>query len=205
MEHKFIVGYYNLHDQENINFQLNRAIVNGGRLEDIKKIAPKIKDFVDWKRELVSIAEQALSEGRTFNAAMYYRAAEFFVLPGDPDKDLLYDKFTELFYEIYENAIDEKVEIPYENSFLPAFHLQNDQKKGTVVIHGGYDSFIEELYRLALYFRYKGYEVVLFEGPGQGSVLKKNKIPMIHKWEKPVKAVLDYFKLENVILLGISL
>lgn len=82
----FTVGHFNLHENDNINFQLNRAIGNGGRLEDIKKIAPKIKDFIDWKRELISIAEQALSESHTLNAAMYYRAAEFFVLPSDPEK-----------------------------------------------------------------------------------------------------------------------
>ncbi|UCD01926.1 MAG: alpha/beta hydrolase, partial [Promethearchaeota archaeon] len=153
MKFNFTVGHFNLHEQENINFQLNRAIRNGGRLEDIEKIAPKIKDFIDWKRELVSIAEQALSEGRILNAAMYYRAAEFFVLPNDPDKEILFDKFIELFYQVYENVANDKVKIPYENSFLPAFHLKNDQSKGTIVIHGGYDSFMEELYKLALYFR----------------------------------------------------
>ncbi|MFX1277542.1 MAG: alpha/beta fold hydrolase [Promethearchaeota archaeon] len=205
MKNNFTIGYYKLHDEENINFQLNRTISNGGRLEDIQEIAPKIKDFADWKRELVIIAEQALAEGRTLNAAMYYRAAEFFVLPSDPDKEILFDKFIELFHEINKNAINEKVEIPYENSFLPAYHLKEEQCKGTIVIHGGYDSFMEEIYRLALFFRDKGYEVILFEGPGQGTALIKNKLHMTHEWEKPVKVILDHFKLDNVILLGISL
>ena len=204
-EYKFPVGYQNLHEQANINFQLNRLITNGGRLEEIQKLAPKIKDFNDWKRELVAIAEQALSEDRTLNAAMYYRAAEFFVAPKDPDKEILYKKFIELFYTVYENALDEKVEIPYENSFLPGIHLSNEEKKGTVVIHGGYDSFLEELYILGSYIRDSGYEVILFEGPGQGAALKKYNFSMTHEWEKPVKAVLDYFKLDNVILIGISL
>lgn len=204
-EYKFPVGYQNLHEQANINFQLNRLITNGGRLEEIQKLAPKIKDFNDWKRELVAIAEQALSEDRTLNAAMYYRAAEFFVAPKDPDKEILYKKFIELFYTVYENALDEKVEIPYENSFLPGIHLSNEEKKGTVVIHGGYDSFLEELYILGSYIRDSGYEVILFEGPGQGAALKKYNFSMTHEWEKPVKAVLDYFKHDNVILIGISL
>ncbi len=204
-EYKFPVGYQNLHEQANINFQLNRLIANGGRLEEIQKLAPKIKDFNDWKRELVAIAEQALSEDRTLNAAMYYRAAEFFVAPKDPDKEILYKKFIELFYTVYENALDEKVEIPYENSFLLGIHLSNEEKKGTVVIHGGYDSFLEELYILGSYIRDSGYEVILFEGPGQGAALKKYNFSMTHEWEKPVKAVLDYFKHDNVILIGISL
>ena len=205
IKNDFKIGYYNLHKEENINFQLNRTIGNGGRLEDIQEIAPKIKDFTDWKRELISIAEKALSEGRVLNAAIYYRAAEFFVLPSDPDKKMLFDKFIELFNNIYQNAVNEKVEIPYENSFLSAYHLKNEKMKGTIVIHGGYDSFMEELYRFALYFKDMGYEVILFEGPGQGTVLKKNRLYMTHEWEKPVKAILDYFKLTNVTLLGISL
>jgi len=205
IEYKFPIGYHNLHEQANINFQLNRLIMNGGRLEEIQELAPKIKDFNDWKRELVAIGEQALNDGRTLNAAMYYRAAEFFVAPNDPDKETLYDKFIELFYSIYENAVDEKVEIPYENSFLPGIHLPNDEKKATVVIHGGYDSFLEELYLLGSYIRDGGYDVILFEGPGPGAALKKNKFSMTHEWEKPVKAVLNHFNLNNVILIGISL
>ncbi len=204
-EYKFPIGYHDLHEQANINFQLNRLITNGGSYEEIKELAPKIKDFNDWKRELVALAEKALGENRTLNAAMYYRAAEFFVAPNDLDKEILYDKFIDLFYSIYKNAVDEKVEIPYENSFLPGIHLTNDERKGIVVIHGGYDSFLEEFYLFGSYFRDNGYEVILFEGPGQGAALKKNKFPMIHEWEKPVKAVLDYFNLDNVALIGISL
>ncbi|MFX1444569.1 MAG: alpha/beta hydrolase family protein [Promethearchaeota archaeon] len=168
-------------------------------------MAPKIKDFDDWKRKLVSLAENALTEGRTLNAAMYYRAAEFFVAPNDPDKEPLYDKFIELFYSIYKNATDEKVKIPYENSFLPGIHLPNDENKGTIVIHGGYDSFLEEFYLFGSFFRDNGYEVILFEGPGQGAALKKNKFPMTHEWEKPVKSVINYFNLKNITLIGISL
>ena len=204
-ENYFSIGYYKLHKDENLNFQLNRIIGNGGRLEDIQEIALKIKDFTDWKRVLISVAEKALTEGRVLNAAMYYRAAEFFVLPNDPDKEMLFDKFLELFYKIYKNAANEKVEIPFENSFLPAFHIKNEQNKGIIIIHGGYDSFMEELYKLGLYFRDRGYEVILFEGPGQGTALLKNRLHIIYEWEKPVKAILYYFNLDNVTLLGISL
>lgn len=171
----------------------------------MQKVAPKIKDFDDWKRELVAIADEAYSEGRTLNAAMYYRAAEFFVLPDDPDKEILYDKFIELIYDVYKNLADLKVEIPYENSYLPAYHLKNENRKGTVVIHGGYDSFIEEFYTFWLYIRDSGYEVIAFEGPGQGAALKKSNLPMIHEWEKPVKAVLDFFNCKDVTLIGMSL
>jgi pimeloyl-ACP methyl ester carboxylesterase len=205
LNYKFPKGYHNFHEHPNVNYQLNRLITNGGSLEDVQKIAKKIKNFEDWKRELVGIADQALSEGRILNAAVYYRAAEFFVSPDDPDKERLYDKFIELIYKVYKNLSNIKVEVPYEDSFLPAFHLKNENKKGIVVIHGGYDSLIEEFYMFWSYIRDAGYEVVAFEGPGQGAALKKNKLPMTHEWEKPVKAILDFFNFKDVTLIGMSL
>lgn len=70
---------------------------------------------------------------------------------------------------------------------------------------GGFDSYVEEMLKMALFLKETGYDVVFFDGPGQGSALEDYKIPMTHKWEKPVKAILDYFKLDDVTLLGISL
>nr|WP_220084754.1 alpha/beta fold hydrolase [Paenibacillus dendritiformis] len=48
-----------------------------------------------------------------------------------------------------------------------------------------------------------GYTIYLFEGPGQGETLKKG-LTFEPYWEKPVSAILDYFKLEDVCLLGVS-
>ncbi len=45
----------------------------------------------------------------------------------------------------------------------------------------------------------------MFEGPGQGGALEDAELKMIPEWEQPVKAVLDYFELNDVILMGISL
>jgi alpha-beta hydrolase superfamily lysophospholipase len=136
---------------------------------------------------------------------MYYRAAEFFVSPHDPDKNVLYDKFIELIYKAYDELPKIKVKIPYENSYLPGYHFKNEENKGTVVIFSGYDGLIEEMYKFYSFFRDAGYEVIAFEGPGQGAALKKNKLVMTHEWEKPVKAVLDHFNLKDVILIGVSL
>ena len=70
---------------------------------------------------------------------------------------------------------------------------------------GGFDSYAEELFAMAMPIKDSGYEVVCFEGPGQGSTLEDYKIPMTYEWEKPVKTILDFFQLDNVTLLGISL
>jgi alpha-beta hydrolase superfamily lysophospholipase len=50
-----------------------------------------------------------------------------------------------------------------------------------------------------------GYSVYIFEGPGQGESIYKQGIPFTPEWHKPVGAILDYFHLEDVAIMGISL
>jgi alpha-beta hydrolase superfamily lysophospholipase len=64
---------------------------------------------------------------------------------------------------------------------------------------------MEELITTANYLFSDGFQVVLFEGPGQGAALRKNNLYMAHRWEEPVSAVLDFFNLDDVVLIGISL
>jgi pimeloyl-ACP methyl ester carboxylesterase len=205
----FPVGYHALHPVKIINYQLNRWHSLGYvPLGTVKDAAEKIHDFDDWKNVMTGLAKKAASEGEWMTAAFLYRAAEFFVLPSDPDKEMLYDRFADAFYT--HAAADEPFErhrVPYEGAYLPALRLPAEQEQalGTLVIHGGFDSFIEEWYSCATFFAAHGYDVVLFEGPGQGAALKKAGLPLTHEWEKPVGAVLDHFHLDNVTLLGISM
>ena len=95
----FPVGYVKMHKVKIIDFQLNRWYSFGyARLEDMQEAAKRIRGLSDWKDEMVSQAEKALAENRIVNAAFYFRAAEFFTHPSDPDKKILYDKFKDLFY-----------------------------------------------------------------------------------------------------------
>jgi pimeloyl-ACP methyl ester carboxylesterase len=48
-----------------------------------------------------------------------------------------------------------------------------------------------------------GFTVIGFDGPGQGGALRQG-IFFDHAWEKAAKAVLDYFKLDQVDWLGAS-
>ncbi|MBA3906976.1 MAG: alpha/beta fold hydrolase [Pseudonocardiales bacterium] len=50
-----------------------------------------------------------------------------------------------------------------------------------------------------------GWDVVAFEGPGQGGALEEAGLPFVVEWERPVAAVLDHYGLDEVSLLGISL
>ncbi len=129
----------------------------------------------------------------------------FFTLPQDPDKEPLYDKFSELFYKAFQEDEIQRIKIPYEGSYLPAIKVTpRKEKKGTILLHGGMDSFLEEWYLMMEYFANYGFEVIGFEGPGQGGALIKAGFAMDIEWEKPTSAVLNYLNLEDVTLIGLS-
>mgnify|MGYP002623925860 FL=1 len=206
-------GVYKLNAERNFDYQLNRVINwDGGRIEDIKPIADRIRTSSDWKRELIALGDTAMEEGRTENAIAYYRMSEFFMYDGDPDKKAYYEKATKLFYEYYADYFEgddpriEKLNVPYENVKLPVMHVvPNGKSKGTILLHGGNDSYFEEFLFTVLYLQEQGFEVYMFEGPGQGGVMRLQGMHFTHEWEKPVKAVLDHFGLSDVTIIGISL
>ncbi|NDJ53575.1 MAG: alpha/beta hydrolase [Chloroflexi bacterium] len=206
---EFPVGYHRLHRTKIIDFQLNRWISLGyTRLEDMRDAAAKIDDLPDWKDEMVRQAEKALAEGRLMNATFSYRAAEFFTHPSDPDKLKLYETFLDLFYnQLFADEPIERHQVPYAGTVLPALRLPSagELERGTLVMHGGFDSFIEEFYSMATFFAAHGYEVIMFDGPGQGGALKHSHLPMDLAWEKPTAAVLDSFDCDDVTLLGLSM
>ncbi len=206
----FPVGYHKLHRTKIIDYQLNRWHSLGYiPLDDMREAAQNIGGLEDWKREFVRQAENAHAEGRLMAATFHYRAAEFFTHPNDPDKLALYKRFLDMFYnDVFADEPIEVHTVPYVNGrTLPALRVpaQTETPRGTVVIHGGFDSFIEEFYAPATRFAAQGYEVILFDGPGQGGALKFHHLPMDVAWERPVGAVLDYFDRDDVTLLGISM
>ena len=211
--HGFPVGVHPLHDDTSLDFQLNRlATLGGGQLEEIREAAPRIRDLADWKREFLALAKRAEADDRKSNAAAYLRAAEFFMAPGDPDKAAAYERQAKLFRDLVAGELAsgalQEAEVPVEAGQLPAWRLpvpEGVERKGVVVVHGGFDSYAEELYPLVRCIPQAGYEAVLFEGPGQGAVIRRQGIPFTTAWERPVAAVLDHFELDDVTLLGLSL
>lgn len=216
----FKKGMYELNAQSNFNYQLNRLVMwDGGDLEEIQKVGPTIHTSEDWKTKLISLGDKAMAEQRTENAIAYYRMSEFFIYDGDPDKKKYYKKGTELFYgyykEWFESGRVERAEVPYEEVKLPVMHvkpLTEDGMRGSgtapkdiILLHGGNDSYFEELFFPMLYLAENGFEVYLFEGPGQGGVMRVQGKHFTYEWERPVKAVLDYFALSDVTIIGASL
>jgi pimeloyl-ACP methyl ester carboxylesterase len=213
MKPEFRIGTHDLHEEPNMNYQLNRMVsVFGGDLDEIRDASGKIRTLDDWKRVFLALAETARAEERLLHAAACYRGANFYMAPDDPDKEASYDQYVALIRKLYRNEFESGIikefQVPYENAYLPVWRVDPanmDAARNVVVMHLGFDAVKEELIPIVPFFRDAGLELFLFEGPGQGETLFKNHIPMTHEYERPVKAVLDHFGLEDVTLIGLSL
>ncbi len=199
--------YYQLHPDTGMNFQMNRVLTYGeeaGCFEEIQDIAKKIQNFDDWYVEWLGLAQKAEREGRYLHAFYAYRMAEFFLTEGQPEKANSYHACMECFLKAIPPDEYERFEVPYEGETLPAIRMQAPQEKAVMVVHGGYDSFMEEFYLGLKYITRIGYTVILFEGPGQGTALRRG-LKLTHEWDKPVAAVLDHFDLSGITMMGVSL
>jgi pimeloyl-ACP methyl ester carboxylesterase len=202
----FPVGYHTFHKNKDINFQLNRLHTFGFLTQsDVAAAGQMIKTNVDWQSVWTDLAADFLTNDRPLAAAFSYRAAELYALPDDPKKIQFYDQFVDLYYGAVQVENLEKFSIPYRQGGLPAIRLSPPNHRGTIVMHGGFDSFLEELIRVGQYLSKAGYEVIMFEGPGQGAAIRRHNLIFTHEWEHPTATVLDYFDLNDVTLIGISL
>lgn len=209
---KFPIGYHNLHPDVSMNFQMNRWhswVGEPEMLEEMRVAAPRIANYADWKREFVALAESASERGHVLRSGFYWRSAEFFMRADNPDRKGAREKFLAAVQSVYGLDLGERHAVPYDDGhikgFLPAYFFTPAQSKGTIVFFGGFDSYIEELTSAFIYFRDAGYEVIAFEGPGQGGALNDAGLHMTAEWHKPVKAVLDHFRLDRVTLMGLSM
>ncbi len=210
----FQVGYYEFSKDEGLNFQLNRFYSSGFLgYEELCEIGKKVTSFEVWIKLFTELAEEAEAQGNVQKSSICYRAAQFYTLGNAKDekgqllKHVLYEKCMTAYDRLY-GAVEglHYRRISYKEGYLPVFYMEQEgQTKGDIVIHGGYDSFVQEFMGVLLYLHKLGYSVYFFEGPGQGEVLHRCDIHMTHEWEHCVSAVLDDFGLEDVTLIGISL
>lgn len=200
-----LVGYQRLHPNRGIEFQCNRflQLIGPAALDEIRATAGGIAGYADWISVFLGLAARARADGRALAGAYYDRAAGFFMHPDDARRGPARDRFVRAMREIYE-AHPEPV--PYQGGHLPAYDLAPDgPTRGTIVVFGGFDEYIEENFPLLAVAVHAGYRIIAFDGPGQGGALEDDRIAMTPEWERPVGAVCDHFDLSEVTLVGISL
>jgi pimeloyl-ACP methyl ester carboxylesterase len=201
----FHVGTYDVVPDRSLNFQINRWVSHGGEplLREIQAMAPRLVSLDAWRNEFLAAAERAIAAGRTRDAAILLRSAEFFMTSTDPRKRPARERFLTSMRRAY--GVGKPARVPFANGYLPVYRFAPSAPRGTVVMFGGFDSYIEEFFPILMTMWNRGFDVVAFEGPGQGGALEDSGIPMTPEWHRPVGAILDRLSLSDVTLVGISL
>jgi alpha-beta hydrolase superfamily lysophospholipase len=205
---------------ELLDAQLLRAVgcapYGGADVGECLSTAARIKgtDLDSWHNEWVStaaatqtLAERALESGRTetarlafLRASSYFRTAGVMLLARPADERLVraYAAQTEAFRRAAALFAQppEIVDVPFDGTPLPGYHFRPDaapRRRATVLLVGGYDGTAEELYffngAAALA---RGYNVLAFDGPGQGAALLELGLPLRADFERVVTAAVDY-------------
>ncbi|MGB7638819.1 MAG: hypothetical protein WBL88_14755 [Nitrososphaeraceae archaeon] len=164
------------------------------------------KEWLNTAQRVHKYADNSLAAGHKISAceaylraSNYYRVAEFLLMePADPRIQLTWGNSKECFSKAAElfspQIVVEPIEIPYEQTTLPGYLYKVDyydddsnnsksssKPRSTLIAHGGFDSTLEELYTSAAAPAIeRGYNCLTFEGPGQGGVIRKQKIPFRH-------------------------
>lgn len=210
-----------LFDDESFSFEALRAAgfanYGGADLGEVIATARNIAegDEEGWHRAWKATAErveaigrQSLADGHRVSAreallraSNYYRTAEFFLRENpatDQEVTLLSSRSRDTFAaaaELFDSPM-EAVAIPYENTTLPGYLFLVDDSgtpRPTVVYTSGYDSTLEESYfAIAAAALRRGYNVLAFDGPGQGAALREQKLVFRHDWEAVTTPVIDY-------------
>ena len=202
------VGFEKFHHQAFLNYQFNRAYGLGlADRNDLYEAGLRVRSAADCVIVFETLSRRAATDGRHRQAVGYLRLAEFLTPPGSPAKIERYRRFRALFDVAFLGDGLVRHQVPYAGAVLPAYVLpaSGSPSRGTVLLHGGFDSLIEEFYAIWQRIAAGGFDVIAFEGPGQGGARALEGLIFDHDWEKPVKAVFDHFQIESAALVGISM
>ncbi|NDR54640.1 alpha/beta fold hydrolase [Actinomyces sp. 565] len=177
-------------------------------IEEIRALSPLPSTNAGWVEAYLHLGRAARAADRQFDAAIYERAAQFFMAGDDPRRLPTRRRFVSTMQHLFALS---PVRVSCDGADLPAYDLPaqglapGEEPRGTWVLFGGFDSYIEEWFPLLAAIAQRGHRVIAFEGPGQGEVLEEQGVPLTVEWERPVSAVLDHFGLQEVTLVGLSL
>ncbi|KAI1396432.1 alpha/beta-hydrolase [Hypoxylon fuscum] len=230
---------HKLSTDETFHFELLRLLAHttygGADVSEVLIAAEEIVpgDFESWSVAWNRRAERVLSQvpkmknpvsirDAMFRASTYSRAADFFLHGNweDPRIASLWKRQAECFDKaiaLLDNPGYRKLvkadgfDVPI--IVFPAGKAGDGKKRPTIVLGNGYDGSMEEIYHMhGVAALERGFNVVVYDGPGQPTVRRDQGLGFIHNWEAVVSPILDYLEkhepsvdMSKVGLLGYSM
>jgi hypothetical protein len=226
-------------DHEQFNFELQFALggvhYGAGDLGEMLSTADRVVDgdadswcqeWIATGQRLATIAEECARSGHRVSArAAYLRAATYYAVAlssvdGTEDPDALipptfaehrrcFDAYTELL-----NPPAERVEISYQGATMPGYLFRpstSDDPRRTLIMNNGSDGPVTSIWPpVSTGGVARGYNVLVFDGPGQQSMLFERGVRFRHDWEHVITPVVDFLLArpdvdpERIAVYGIS-
>lgn len=222
---------------EEMDFQLLRQMgsssFGAASVGECLALADRIKDGdpASWVEEFTKLAQwqqkdahKRASKGHTasardqfFKACNSFRAAEYYTSCQDPNHQKLGMQARYCFKDAMDNlwhTFEEHL-LTYKSIDLPVYFMSpspSEQKRKTLLIVSGFDGTLEEEYFMRGYAALeRGYNVILFAGPGQMDVFRFYSSSHFEPdFENPTKTVIDFIQnrpeidMNQLALMGIS-
>lgn len=174
--------------------------------------------YVEWSRAAHGLADSVhacpISTGNALlRASNYMRTAEFFLSPGASERADTGHFAQETFFKGLTTLgiRHSRLQLPYDDGQMEAFMLPaSAPAKTLLVVHGGFDSTPEEMFfTVGREAQARGLDVLIYEGPGQGNLLRKYGQTFDPDWEKPlgtaIDAALKLRSYHSVVGMGVSM
>ncbi|KIV88976.1 hypothetical protein PV10_08600 [Exophiala mesophila] len=220
------------------HFELLRMLATtrtqGSDVAEILNVCERIipGDFESWYNEFDALAnwvESTVSEDRDYDRATLrdaylrvsrYRFASSFYLIGDVKDERNWTTWRE--WTKYFDKAGQLMDIPLERHSIDTGDFSiplilarcslDDTPRPILILGNGLDGSIEEMLHFhGLAALERGYHVLLYEGPGQTTVIRDQRKGFIHDWERVITPIVDWLYPKNFVrrdaigLMGVSL
>jgi hypothetical protein len=184
--------------------------------ERVEAIAERVEAIVDG---CAAAGHQVSGRAAYLRACAYYALALSSVDGTSDPAALLLPTFRahRRCFDAYVAPLDppgQQVEIPYAGTSLPGYFFPPGATGGsrpTVILNNGSDGPVTSLWpALEAGGVARGYNVLVFDGPGQQSMLFEREVPFRHDWEQVITPVVDFLVArpdvngDRIVLWGIS-
>src|SRR3712207_4498679 len=206
-------------EQFNFQFQLGLGgVISGcGDIGEMLATADRIVDgdATSWCTEWIAtadrvaaIADGCAGDGHQVSAReAYLRASAYYAqalsaVDGTEDPEALLQSTFHAHRRCFDDYVarleppGQQVEIPYEGTTMPGYLFTPRGTTGrhpTLVVNNGSDGPVTTLWPpLGAGAVTRGYNVLVFDGPGQQSMLFARQVPFRYDWEGVITPVVDY-------------
>ena len=148
-------------------------------------------------RRLLTAGQPLAARDAFLRAANYFRAAEFYATHDDPRQVAVWQASRDCFAQAVPllRFPAEPIEVAFDGACLPGYFVRGGSRRApTLIAMSGFDGSAEEVYYwIGPAAAERGWNCLIFEGPGQRGALHLNPgLVLRPDYEAPVGAVVDY-------------